>query len=175
VVTTSSAFLAANASQVTIHGFGFDPTATNNVVTFNDGAKGAVTNATPTSLTVTFSTRPVTAGSLTAVVTTDNQSSGTPLQVATVTPVVTASTAQLTNLDTTFTIHGFGFDPDASNNSVVISNGGVGKVIDATPTSLTILFRIVPAPLNFTPLFAVVTTDGLDSGRVQLATWINVK
>ena len=59
------------ASQITIKGLGFDPTAANNTVTFNDGAAGTVTTASPTSLTVTFSTKPTTAGSLTAIVATD--------------------------------------------------------------------------------------------------------
>ncbi len=76
VVTSSTASLAANATTFTINGFGFDPTAANNTVVFNDGAVGTVTAATATSLTVTFSTEPTTAGSLTAVVTTDNVSSG---------------------------------------------------------------------------------------------------
>ncbi len=79
--------MAANATTITINGFGFDPTAANNTVTFNDGAVGTVTTATATSLTVTFSTKPTTAGSLTAVVTTDSVSSGAAVQVATVTPV----------------------------------------------------------------------------------------
>jgi trimeric autotransporter adhesin len=47
----STANLAANAAQITINGFGFDPTAANNKVTFNDGAAGTVTTATSTSLT----------------------------------------------------------------------------------------------------------------------------
>ncbi len=51
---------------------------------FNDGAIGTVTAATATSLTVTFATKPTSAGSLTAIVTTDGLSSGTAVQVATV-------------------------------------------------------------------------------------------
>src|SRR6185437_12362189 len=72
VVTSSSSNLAANASTLTINGFGFDTTASNNAVTFNDGAVGSVTAATATSLTVTFSTKPRSAGNLTAVVTTSS-------------------------------------------------------------------------------------------------------
>ena len=49
-----------------------------------------------TALTVTFSTRPTTAGSLTAVVITAGVSSGAAVQVATVKPVVSSSTASLT-------------------------------------------------------------------------------
>jgi hypothetical protein len=85
VVTSSTASLAAGATQITISGFGFDPTAGNNEVIFNDGAIGTISAATATSLTVTFSTKPKSAGSLTVVVTTDDESSGDPVQVATVT------------------------------------------------------------------------------------------
>src|SRR5204863_480728 len=95
VVTSSAANLAANATAVTINGFGFDSTASNNTIVFNDGAVGTVTAATATSLTVTFSTKPATAVSLTAVVTTDSVSSGSAVQVATGTPVVTSSTVTL--------------------------------------------------------------------------------
>src|SRR5262249_42457884 len=88
-------FMGADARTVTIYGFGFSPTAANNRVTFNLGAVGTVTAATATSLTVTFSTRPTTAGFLTAVVTTNGVSSGAPVQVVQVNPVVTPSTAPL--------------------------------------------------------------------------------
>ncbi len=57
-MTSQHGHLAANATTITINGFGFDPTAGNNTVTFNDGAVGTVTTATATSLTVTFSTKP---------------------------------------------------------------------------------------------------------------------
>ena len=40
VVTSSTASLAANATTLTINGFGFDTTAANNTVVFNDGAVG---------------------------------------------------------------------------------------------------------------------------------------
>ena len=46
VVTESTADLAANATMLTIDGFGFDATAGNNTVVFNDGAVGTVTAAT---------------------------------------------------------------------------------------------------------------------------------
>ena len=76
VVTASTAQLAANTATLTIHGYGFNATtATDNTVTFNGGAVGTVTAATATSLTVTFATPP-TAGTLTAVVTTNGETSG---------------------------------------------------------------------------------------------------
>jgi hypothetical protein len=92
VVTTSTANLAGNATQITITGFGFDPNAANDTVTSSNGAIGTVTAASPTSLTVKFATPP-TAGSLTAVVTTDGVSSGAAVPIANVTPVQTSSTA----------------------------------------------------------------------------------
>src|SRR5204863_3525203 len=87
-VTSSTFSLAASSTTLTINGFGFDTTAGNNTVTFNNGAVGTVTAATATSLTVTFSTKPTTAGSLTAVVTSNSVVSGAAVQVATVSPSV---------------------------------------------------------------------------------------
>jgi hypothetical protein len=71
------------ANSIIIAGFGFDPVASRNTVTFSNGAVGTVTSATATSLTVNFSVKP-TAGNLTAVVTTNSKSSGTAVQIATV-------------------------------------------------------------------------------------------
>ena len=80
---------------MTISGFGFDPTASHDAVAFDDGAVGTVTSATATALTVSFSTKPTTAGSLTATITTDSESNGPAVPVATVIPVVTASLTTL--------------------------------------------------------------------------------
>ncbi len=106
--------LAANGTTLEITGQGFDPTAANNTVTFNNGAVGSVTSATTTSLTVTLSTAPTAAGSLTAIVTVNTLSSGSAVQVATVVPVVTTSTADLLASASTITINGFGFDTTAA-------------------------------------------------------------
>ncbi len=169
VVTASTANLAASATQIAIKGLGFDPAAANNTVTFNDGAVGTVMTASPTALTVTFSTRPITAGSLTAVVTTDKQSSGAAVQVATVTPVVTASTAQLPASATQITINGLGFDPTAANNTVTFNDGAAGTVTKASPTSLAV--TLTTKPTTSGSLTAVVTTDKISSGTaVQVAT-----
>jgi|GEM_PF-600632 len=84
VVTAGSGVILRTASTLTINGSNFDPTAANNTVSFNLGAAGTVTEATPTSLTVAFSTTPTNSGSLTAVVTTNGVSSGAPVQVAVV-------------------------------------------------------------------------------------------
>ncbi len=169
VVTLSAANLPANATSITINGFGFDPTIANDAVTFNDGAVGVVTTASATQLIVTFSTKPVTAGSLTAAVTTDTVSSGTPVQVATVTPVVTQNTANLAANAGTIAIGGFGFDPNKANDSIVFNDGAVGSVTTATATSLTVAFSTKPVTAG--SLTFVVTTDSVSSGTpVQVAT-----
>ena len=70
VATDSTADLAMNAAQtLTINGFGFNPTAADNFVTFTTtGAVGTVTAATPSSLTVRLSTAPLLTGPLKAAV-----------------------------------------------------------------------------------------------------------
>ena len=83
-VTLSTASLAINASSLTITGTGFDTTVGNNTVAFNLGAAGTVSAATATQLTVTLTSPPTSIGNLTAVVTTNAQSSGSAVQVATV-------------------------------------------------------------------------------------------
>ena len=99
-VTSSTADLAVNATTLTITGTGFDPAGTNTVV-FNNGAVGTASASSTTSLTVTLTTAPTSLGSLTAVVTTDGFSSGTPVQVA---AVVTAySLWRFNNFGTTST------------------------------------------------------------------------
>ncbi len=169
VVTQSTANLTANAISITINGFGFDPNMVNDTVTFNDGAIGSVTTASATSLTVTFSTSPVTAGNLTAVVTTDGVPNGTPVQVATVTPVVTSNTTSLPANSSTITINGFGFDTNKANDSVAFNDGAVGSVTTASATSLTVTFSTMPITAG--SLTAVVTTDTLSNGAaVQVAT-----
>ena len=143
VVTSSTANLAANATSLTINGYGFDTTAGHNTVTFNDGAAGTVTAATATSLTVSLSTKPTALGSLTAVVTTDSQSSGAAVQVATVRRSVTKSTANVAINAASMTISGAGFDTTYANNSVVFNDGVVGSVTGATATTLTVSFSAV--------------------------------
>ena len=52
MVTASTANLAANATSLTISGYGFDTNRPTTVVTFDNGVTGTVTSATGTSLTV---------------------------------------------------------------------------------------------------------------------------
>src|SRR5690606_16138466 len=86
VTPSPSNLITANASTITINGYGFDPTPGNNTVTFDNGATGNVTAASATSLTVTFVNKPTEAGQLNASVATNTISSGTAVQVAGVSP-----------------------------------------------------------------------------------------
>jgi sugar lactone lactonase YvrE len=83
-VDLSTANLSITGATLTIAGTGFNPTDASNTVAFNLGAVGTVTAATATQLTVTLTTAPTSAGSLTAVVTSYGGSSGSAVQVATV-------------------------------------------------------------------------------------------
>ena len=160
-VTTSTASLGINAPSVVIRGI-FNPVAANNTVTFNDGAVGTVTSASATTLTVTFTTPPTGLGSLTATVTSAGLSTGAPVQVATLVPVVSTAMGVIGLNATTFAINGFGFDPIAANNTVILSNGAIGTVTSATPTQLTVTLTKLPTGTGL--LTAVVTTDGQTSG-----------
>ncbi len=171
VVTSSTANLAANASSLTINGFGFDSTASNNAVSFSGGVTGTVTSASSTQLTVT-SLSGLVLGNLTASVTVNGISSGTAVQVATVVPVITSSTANLAANASSLTINGFGFSTTAANDTVSFSGGASGTVTSASSTQLTVtsLSGLVGGNLN-----ASVSVNGVSSGTaVQVATVIPV-
>lgn len=169
VVTTSNANQPASVSTITINGFGFDPIASNNTVSFNNGALGTVTAASSTTLTISFSTRPTTAGSLTAVVTTRGVSSGTPIEIAEISPVVTSRNTRIAADETTVTINGFGFSSTPGDNTVTFTNGAIGDVTNASPTSLTV--TLTTPPTSAGSLMALVTTLTVGSGSsVQVAT-----
>lgn len=159
-ITESTAPLAANAKTVTVYGFGFDPVASNNKVTFNNGAIGNVTKSTSTSITVALAASPRGAGPLTAVVTTNGISSGFPVQIASVTPVVTPSTTPLPATADSITIRGVGFDKVAAHNQVTFNNGAVGIVtaVNSTGTALTVKFTTRPAVAG--ALTATVVVEG---------------
>jgi len=166
-VTASTAARPANAGTLSIAGSGFNLTAAYNFVSFNDGALGTVTSATATELTVTFSKLP-TAGPLIATVNIDGLQIA-PVQVATVTPLVTSRKVQVLGDVSTIVIDGFGFDPTAANNLVTFNDGTVGVVTAATATSLTV--TVTTSSTSVGNLTAVVTTDGASSGTaVQIGT-----
>jgi ribosomal protein L6P/L9E len=171
-VTTSSAYLAGNATTLVINGSGFSTTASANTVAFNLGAVGTVTAATSTQLTVTFSTAPTSLGNLMAVVTTNSVTSGAAVQVATVVKplTVTPRSASVAIDAPTLVITGNGFNPTSpSANAVAFNLGAVGTVTAATSTSLTVSLTTPPASLG--ALTAVVTANGATSGAaVQVST-----
>ena len=72
VVTPSTASLAANATSLVINGFGFDPIADDDILSFGGGVDGTVSTATANQLTVTSLTG-LKSGSLTASVAVDGQ------------------------------------------------------------------------------------------------------
>ena len=82
-------------------------------------------------------------------------------------PMVTPSTASLTNSSPTLIINGSGFDLIPSNNTVTLSSGS-GTVISSTSTQLTLSFSVQPSAGQ---LFAVVTnSSGTSAPPVQVAT-----
>ena len=81
-------------------------------------------------------------------------------------PMVTPSTASLTNSSPTLIINGSGFDTIAANNIVTLSSGS-GTVISSTSTQLTVSFSVQPSAGQ---LFAVVTnSSGSSAPPVQVA------
>ena len=167
VVNTSSR--AQDAPTLVIAGTGFDAsTPSANVVALSSG-NGTVTGATPTSLTVAFSSPP-SLGNLTAVVTSFGGASVAPVQVATVVaaPTVVVNTSSRAQDAPTLVIAGTGFDASTPSANVVALSGGNGTVTGATPTSLTVAFS---SPPSLGDLTAVVTSFGGASGAaVQVAT-----
>ena len=169
VTSNPTYYLATNSTTITLTGTGFDTTPSNNTVNFSTGS-GVVTAATATQLTVTFTSAPA-LGNLTAVVTTDGGTSGTPVQVATIVadPTVTPNSANLTTTATTLTINGTNFIPIAAKNTVIFNLGAVGIVTAATSTQLIV--SLITPPSSSGTLTAVVTTNGGDSNNpVQVAT-----
>lgn len=167
VVTSSSAFLGANAGLLTITGTGFSPVALNNTVALSSGS-GIVLAATAETLVLQLTQQPR-AGLLRAVVVSDGIAS-TQATVATVYATVTPTTGSLQAIAKTLTIKGAGFDAATPANNVVALSSGTGTVTKATATSLTLTFTQAPTP---GPLTATVLVDGISNPGVlpvQVAT-----
>ena len=169
-VTSNTSNLAVTATTLIITGSGFDTTAGNNTVTLSSGT-GTVTSATATQLTVTFNTPP-SVGNLTAVVTSNGSSSGSPVQVASVvgaantptfgTPTATADgfTVQISNYDPNFTYGGTA----TANGTVAISNTGLVTVTGvAANTSSTA--TITTTRTNYVSGSAQVTASSLNAAN----------
>jgi len=137
VITSSTANVATNASSMVINGFGFSTTPANNVLTFSGAITGTrtVTASSATTLTVTLSGQ--VAGALNAAVLSNSQSSGAPVQVATVVALsITSNATSLAQNAPQLIINGAGFSATPANNSVVLSSGSA-TVTAATSTQLT--------------------------------------
>jgi hypothetical protein len=159
-ISASTTVLPGTATTMTITGSGFDATAANDTVVFSDGVIGTVTGATTTQLTVALSHSPTGLGNLTAVVTTDGQSSGTPTQVATVNVITTfssisnsAGSVTLNFTGVPSTTYGVQFSSALSsgawsNIGPVTTNGtGVGQYVDSSHSSGAGFYRLIyPAP-----------------------------
>ncbi len=171
VVTPSTTGLGVNSTSMVIHGFGFDPTVAHDLVTFSGVVTGTVPSATTTALTVGSLTG-LKLGALNASVKVNGQGSGLAVEVAKVTPVVTASTANLAVNATSLVIHGFGFSATPANDKVTFSAGVTGAVTKATATTLTVTSL---KGLTLGKLTASVAVSGDSSGTaVQVATVVPV-
>ena len=182
VVTPATSAVPATASSapLVIHGMGFDPNGTNNVILIdltNPGSIVTVDSITvnsTTQLTLKVSGTFADGDVLSAVVTTDEASSA-PTSVAVVAPVLTpATTAVPANASSSpLVINGFGFDPTGINTVTIIdlthpaSSVTVDDVVATSATALTMTLSG-----NFTAgdlLSAIVTTDGASSAATVVA------
>ncbi len=159
VATMSTTSLAVNASSLYIQGFGFSTTAASDTVTFSGGVTGTISVANPTQLTITNLTG-LAVGNLSAVVKVNGSSSAS-VQLATVAPAITVSSAKLAINATSLTITGFGFSTTPASNVVTFSGGATGKVTSSTATHLNITNL---SGLTAGNLTVTVTTSGVSSG-----------
>jgi hypothetical protein len=175
-VTLNTSDLLVTATTLTIDGTGFDTIAANNTVTLSSGAAGTVTTATATQLIVTFSTTP-TLGTLTAVVTTNAISSGSPVQVANIigvanTPTFGTSnattdgfTVQITNYDANFTYGGTA----TAGGTVAISNTGL-VIVTGVAANTSSTATITTTQTNYASGSAQVTATSLPATPLVVGT-----
>lgn len=135
-VTNFSPTSGIIGSTVTITGTGFNTSAANNIVKFNN--KGAnITAATATSLTVT-----VPSGALTDKITvTVSGQTATSANDFVVLPTITSFSPVVGAIGSTVTITGTGFSATAANNLVKF-NSTAASIITATTTSISVVVPI---------------------------------
>jgi hypothetical protein len=165
-LTNNTVNLASDAVTLTINGTGFDTTPGNNTVALSGGATGSVTAATNTSLTVT-NLSGLTAGALNAVVTTNSQSSGAAVQVATVLnsvsdttpPVITRNGSASVSVSWGSSyIDAGAFATDNVDPSVTVITSGT--VNTAKPGTYTVTYTATDVALNAaTPVTRTVTVS----------------
>jgi preprotein translocase subunit YajC len=163
IVSTTTNHLAATASSVTINGFGFTPGST---VTLSSGAVGTVTVVSANQLIVAVTG--LRAGALKAAVISSGESSGTPVQVATVAPVVTSSSATTLTakgaIAQPLIINGDGF---TAGSTVTLTGATAGAVTVVSANEL----KVSVTNLVAGQVTAVVHSSGQSSGTpVAVAT-----
>ncbi len=159
IVSASTANLLTTATSLVIIGSGFDATTPgNNSVVFTPAGSGTVTAATATSLTVTSLTGH-TLGPLNAVVTTDGQSSGAAVQVAT----VVSNIAVLSALTTTAGTFTPSFAAATTGYSLSVPNATTTTTVTATSAEANATLQIQINGLGFNPL-----VSGSPSGALVL-------
>ena len=176
-VTANSAILSSAATSLAISGTGFEstsPTPTTVALTVDGviipSSTFSVAVASPTSLSITFTSPPLSnSGELLAVVTSSGLSSA-PTVVATVrNPPTVVQNADVISYDLpSLVILGTGFDATSTPTTTTVSlqlNGSsiAHSVTVSSSTSLTVSFSTLPLPVvgNLT---ALVTSFGLSSG-----------
>ena len=178
-VTPNTAPIPANADGdgIGIGGSDFDPNAANDTITFDNGVTGSVYSASATSMDFTVNgLSSLTGGTpLFASVTVDGVSSGSPVQILTVAPVVTASTALIPSNTDAIGIGGLGFDPNVANDSITLSNGVTGSVYFASATTLDFTVNGLSSVPAGTALYASVTVDGQTSAFESSGPYSNVQ
>ena len=162
-VTSSTSNLAATATTLIITGTGFNTTAGNNTVTLSSGT-GTVTSATATQLTITLNTPP-SVGNLTAVVTSNGSSSGSPVQVATV--VAGAATQATLTTPAAGSASGSAFTTqpiitiqDALGNTVTNSNASVTMTVSGGDNKATTVGTVTINAVNGVANFSGVGISG---------------
>lgn len=176
-ISSSRAGLGVPAQTLSIAGSSFSTVANGNSVQLFTaagklGSPIVLTAASPTSILVPLPTGLISEGPLYAIVKTSSGSSGKE-QVAMVNtgsvPTVETSHTRLAANASRFVIQGTGFSTTLADNQVTLSSG-IAKVQAATATSLTITFS--QPPLAGSPLVATVTSNGLRSAAVTVASVI---
>ena len=162
-VTSNTSNLAATATTLIITGSGFDTTAANNTVILSSGT-GTVISATATQLTITLNTPP-SVGNLTAVVTSNGSSSGSPVQVASVV-AGPATQATLTTLaagsasGSAFTTQPIVTIQDALGNTVTNSNASVTMAVSGGDNKATTVGTVTINAVNGVANFSGVGISG---------------
>ena len=157
-VTQSTASLGINATTVTINGYGFSTTSSNDKVSFDGGTTWLAVSAGATANQLTVSYTPAALGSLSAKVQVtsggNTYTSTSPVQVATIVPVVTYASTSATattasaislpvNAASTFYIYGSGFGA-AANDYVSFNGGSWIQASAASATKLTLTGTYTP-------------------------------